>query len=102
VERTLELPVNVVKHSGRSAFRSQPLKERRESYGTDSFVERLDALDPQATASITISAIARLQPRGSELCTDAAVSTSIVTNLNISHAVLSLRIRHAAPHQQSK
>jgi hypothetical protein len=73
--RTHELPVTSVKHSIGSAIRDQFLEEYSESRGTDSFVGIFDALTLQSTASITASAIVRLKPRGSELCTNAAVST---------------------------
>jgi hypothetical protein len=88
---------------------TQFLKEYSGSKGTDSFVGIFDALTLQSTASIV-----QLKARGSELCTNVAVSTRLVYDggeVN-RHGFQQTRhrprnnfppsIRHVAPHQQSK
>jgi hypothetical protein len=108
-KRTHELPVTSMKHSGESAIGDQFLKDYSGSKGTDSFVGIFDALTLQSTASIV-----QLKARGSELCTNVAVSTRLVYDggeVN-RHGFQQTRhrprnnfppsIRHVAPHQQSK
>jgi hypothetical protein len=112
-KRTHELPVTSMKHSGESAIGDQFLKDYSGSKGTDSFVGIFDALTLQSTASVTATAIVQLKARGSELCTNVAVSTRLVydggeVNRHESQQTrhrprnnFSPSIRHVAPHPQS-
>jgi hypothetical protein len=111
--RMHELPVTPILRSGESTNRAQSLKEYSESDDADSLIRSLDALTLQAATSITPSAIVRLKPRGSELCTNAAASIQLMHHGQVDgrgsqgirrwlQNVSSLRIRHVAPHQQSK